>query len=1008
MVIAPSAPGGENRVPTAVITSFASGVVGESLALSGAASSDPDGDPLTYRWVLGDGTEASGADVVRRYQAAGAYLVTLAVSDGRGGNVTTTRTITIVAPPAQNRVPTAAIVAPSTAVTGQPVILASTGSIDPDGDPLSFVWAFGDGATGSGASSVKTYAAPGPYTITLQVSDGRGGFATATHAITVSPPAQTNGAPTAVIVAADRVLAGRPLLVNGGASSDPDGDPLTFAWSVEGGESATGANAAFTFASAGTVTLSLTVRDGRGGTGAATKSIRVDAAEANRAPRAVIAGATAGVTGVELVFDGRGSSDPDGDPLQFAWTLGPEGASAAGPVAAFTYEPAGPYTVTLTVTDTAGNSDTATRTIAIETAPDRAAPIVTLAGPVEALPGAQALFTAVATDNVGVAGVRFEVDGLPGADPTDVAAPPYTRTLALPAIASPGQQVRVTALARDAAGNVGTASATVTITNLPDTTEPSVALIAPPRAAAGETVALLARVGDDRGIARVVFLIDGTEVGSDETAPYEASAAMPSGAAPGTTVLALARAIDLAGHTAESAAAITIAAAADTAPPTVALDVPAEVVAGTPLPLAATAQDDTGVAAVVFDVDGAALPAVMTPPYTAAHLVPASALPGSRLSVRARARDFAGNAAEDARPVKVIAPPSSTRGVVTGEVYDDTTGLPLPGAAVALTGVDTRGASYSESTTSDERGRYLLRAAAGQGRLVVTRAGYTRVDRAVSIAGGFAVEAFDARLTPLAGREVIVSSVLGGAVDEAGLALSIAPGSLAADASLRLVGVGQQGLANRLPAGWSPVAAVEVLPRAAGRWVARAMVEVDAGGQVIAGEVPGGGQYAFLLADTLPAAPPAAVAGSPVPGVTSPVLPTALDASLAPRPRVLFYAPGARSVVTGSIAGMGPLSSGAHLQARVGELYEFRDGGAVATLPFVADLTFHQVGAGADALGAVTPVSPSLTFEPIALREGVITVDLFVPADGLVAAIAGPDGATVPGPDGEVLSVPFG
>lgn len=58
--------------------------VGTTVRFSADGSTDPDGDPLTYRWRLGDGTRAQGADVAHTYQAPGVYQVTVTVRDGRG------------------------------------------------------------------------------------------------------------------------------------------------------------------------------------------------------------------------------------------------------------------------------------------------------------------------------------------------------------------------------------------------------------------------------------------------------------------------------------------------------------------------------------------------------------------------------------------------------------------------------------------------------------------------------------------------------------------------------------------------------------------------------------------------------------------------------------------------------------------------------------------------------------------------------------------------------------
>jgi PKD repeat protein len=66
-----------------------------------------------------------------------------------------------------------------------------SGSSDPDGDALSFSWSFGDGQQASGAQASHTYGTSGIFTATLIVSDGKGGTASYSTAITVGsgPPA---------------------------------------------------------------------------------------------------------------------------------------------------------------------------------------------------------------------------------------------------------------------------------------------------------------------------------------------------------------------------------------------------------------------------------------------------------------------------------------------------------------------------------------------------------------------------------------------------------------------------------------------------------------------------------------------------------------------------------------------------------------------------------------------------------------------------------------------------
>jgi type II secretory pathway pseudopilin PulG len=87
-----------------------------------------------------------------------------------------------------NRAPTAiALATPSTVKVGTPVTFDGRPSVDPNGDPLSYAWTFGDGLSGSGATAAHAYAAKGVYTATLAVNDGRGGWDTDWVTITVTP-----------------------------------------------------------------------------------------------------------------------------------------------------------------------------------------------------------------------------------------------------------------------------------------------------------------------------------------------------------------------------------------------------------------------------------------------------------------------------------------------------------------------------------------------------------------------------------------------------------------------------------------------------------------------------------------------------------------------------------------------------------------------------------------------------------------------------------------------------
>jgi PKD domain len=88
----------QHRAPLAAISGPDSATAGQTLELSGAASSDPDpGDALTYAWWFGDGTKAAGADAAHAYAAPGTYPVTLQVTDPTGQQATVTKEISVQA-----------------------------------------------------------------------------------------------------------------------------------------------------------------------------------------------------------------------------------------------------------------------------------------------------------------------------------------------------------------------------------------------------------------------------------------------------------------------------------------------------------------------------------------------------------------------------------------------------------------------------------------------------------------------------------------------------------------------------------------------------------------------------------------------------------------------------------------------------------------------------------------------------------------------------------------------
>ncbi len=190
----PPPPPPPNRPPVVSCSADKSMVYAESgdVVAVRAQASDPDNDPLTYSWtVTGGAVEGSGPEVRWNSSgmAPGTYTVKVRVDDGRGG--TADCSVNIRVEPRPNRPPTMSCSADrSSMVVGERVQITATAS-DPDNDPLTFSWrTIGGRIIGSG-SSVRfdtSGLAPGRYTVTGRVDDGRGGTADCSVDLDVQAP----------------------------------------------------------------------------------------------------------------------------------------------------------------------------------------------------------------------------------------------------------------------------------------------------------------------------------------------------------------------------------------------------------------------------------------------------------------------------------------------------------------------------------------------------------------------------------------------------------------------------------------------------------------------------------------------------------------------------------------------------------------------------------------------------------------------------------------------------
>ena len=152
--------------------------VGQAATLYTYGSFDPDGVITNYRWDLdGNGTferDAGPSSVVSHtFTTVGPVSIGLQVTDNRGASAVVRGTLTVS--PLPNRVPTASFtVSPNPATVGQVVTFDGRASSDPDGQPLTYDWDFGDGSPhASGATATHTYIAPASVVTRLRVTDSQ-------------------------------------------------------------------------------------------------------------------------------------------------------------------------------------------------------------------------------------------------------------------------------------------------------------------------------------------------------------------------------------------------------------------------------------------------------------------------------------------------------------------------------------------------------------------------------------------------------------------------------------------------------------------------------------------------------------------------------------------------------------------------------------------------------------------------------------------------------------------
>ncbi|MDH3365013.1 MAG: PKD domain-containing protein [Thermoplasmata archaeon] len=419
-----------------------------------ATATDDDGDELTYTWWFEETDEyVVGNDIVHSFTTEGDWDYTVWVDDEfplSSHNVSSTSVVT-VQPAGVNDPPWITPIADmEVTVNEEATFIVKFG--DPDGDPLTITWDFGDGefAYEAAATVTHAYASVNVFHAVVWVDDCLFNTSEPFDVTVVDdmPPTAVADIPLSAAEDTDVTFDG----------SDSTDDILPLAeWEwyiVELDVTVTGEVTEYSFADPGVYTVELTVTDSIGQTDTDTATITITdttdpIAVADADPLEVDMGDT-----VTLI--GTGSSDNSGSIASYEWEFfdGVELQTLTGETVEHTFEVAGSYPVTLTVEDPSGNSasDDSLTIVVRDTEP----PVAEAGDDQEVSEGDEVTFDSIGSeDNVDIVLYTWEFDYDGEAQELDGAIATFTFDIA--------GVYEVTLNVSDAAENYATDTVTITV-----------------------------------------------------------------------------------------------------------------------------------------------------------------------------------------------------------------------------------------------------------------------------------------------------------------------------------------------------------------------------------------------------------------------------------------------------------------------------------------------------------------------------------------------------------------
>jgi PKD repeat protein len=237
--------------------------------------------------------------------------------------------------------------------TGEAVTFDASNSTD-DGTITDYAWDFdGDGTTdATGETATTSYATPGTYDVTLTVTDDEGLTDSATRTVTV------NSLPTAAFT----WTCGDNECTFDASDSTDDGTIANYTWAFDDGNVTTTTDPVIEHAydESDEYNVTLTVTDSFGATDETTELV-----DSNTPPTASFDASCPDLSGT-CTFGATNSTDTDGTIANYTWDFDDGNVTTTtDPVIDHTYDRGDTYNVTLTVADTAGDSNTTSESVPV-------------------------------------------------------------------------------------------------------------------------------------------------------------------------------------------------------------------------------------------------------------------------------------------------------------------------------------------------------------------------------------------------------------------------------------------------------------------------------------------------------------------------------------------------------------------------------------------------------------------------------------------------------------------